>query len=415
MKFYSALLCLVMTTAFLADNQILAADANYDETKVPQFTLPDPLTALDGTKIESSNDWINKRRPEILELFRKHVYGRFPGAPDNIDFDIFEQGRSGSALRKQVAITVSHNDKSQRIDLLLYLPAEAKEPVPIFLLLNFKGNHAVSNDPAIPYPQSKLPERYSPAEKFRGDAKDRFPIEAIVARGYGLATIYCGDLDPDFHDEFKNGVHGLYDPANRPDDAWGTIGAWAWGLSRAIDYFEDDDAIDHQRVAVLGHSRLGKTSLWAGAEDERIGIVISNNSGCGGAALSRRRFGETVERINRVFPHWFCENFKKFDDNENALPVDQHMLVALAAPRPVYVASASEDRWADPRGEFLSCIHAGPVYQLFGLKDLEQTEMPQPDQPIQVGHVGYHLRNGKHQLTPYDWNAYMDFADKHWK
>ena len=415
-RYFSLATCLTATALLLlTSDRLLAADANYDEAKVPDYTLPHALVALDGTKIQSSADWNEKRRPEILELFRKHVYGRSPGAPENIDFDIYDQGRTGTAVRKQVAITVARNGKSRRIDLLLFLPAEAEEPVPMFLLLNFKGNHAVSDDPAIPVPQNALPDRYSPAEKFRGDAKDRFPIEAIVGRGYGLATIYCGDLDPDFHDEFKNGVHALYDGNIRPDDAWGTIGAWAWGLSRAIDYFEDDDALDHRRVAVLGHSRLGKTALWAGAEDERIGIVISNNSGCGGAALSRRRFGETVKRINTSFPHWFCENFKKFNDNEDALPVDQHLLVALAAPRPVYVASASEDRWADPRGEFLSCVNAAPVYELYGLKGLEAAEMPTSNQPVQKGHIGYHLREGKHQLTPYDWNAYMDFADKHWK
>ncbi|MCH7556633.1 MAG: acetylxylan esterase [Planctomycetes bacterium] len=402
------------------------SETNYSEQRVPKYTLPNPLVLSDGTRVTNAGTWRTKRRPEILELFRKFLYGRAPIArPKNMTFKVFDLERkalAGLATRKQVTVNFTGKKNGPKMDILIYLPNAVKTPVPTFVILNFGGNHTIHPDPAIKLseswmrPGSRGVVKNRANEESRGRSRARFPVEKILKRGYGLATIYYGDIDPDFHDGFKNGVHQVFDKlidGERSADAWGAIGAWAWGLSRAMDYFETDDDIDNKRVAVLGHSRLGKTALWAGARDERFAFVISNNSGCGGAALSRRRFGETVERINKSFPHWFCENFKKYNGKEDDLPVDQHMLIALIAPRPVYVTSADKDLWADPRGEFLACKHASPVYRLLGIKGLGVGQMPGLDQPVQKGAIGYHVRSGSHNLTEYNWQRFMDFADMH--
>ena len=398
---------------------------NYDESKIPRYDLPDPLTMRSGKAVVSARKWTKSRRPEILKLFREQVYGKSPGRPKSMVFRTIETSRDalgGKAIRKQVRVLFDGTESGPGMDLLVYLPSQATSAVPVFLGLNFNGNHSIHADKSIVLARSW--HRDNPrdgyvnnraTEKSRGLSASRWAVDRCLESGFGVATIYCGDIDPDYHDEFQNGVHPLSykkgQTAPRADQ-WGTIAAWAWGLSRAVDYFETDSKVDHQRVVLLGHSRLGKTSLWAGARDQRFAIVISNNSGCGGAALSRRAIGETVWRINNSFPHWFCGNFKQYDNRENQLPVDQHMLVALIAPRPVYIASATGDRWADPRGEFLSAVHADPVYRLLGTEGLGTRQMPKADSPIH-GQIGYHLRTGKHDVTAYDWQQYIAFATKH--
>ncbi|MCA9177973.1 MAG: acetylxylan esterase, partial [Planctomycetales bacterium] len=395
---------------------------NYDEAKVPKFDLPDPLQANDGSRVAKADQWPS-RRAELLELFEQHVYGRSPGRPEKMSFRVVstkDDALDGTAVRQEVDILLAGDPSGPQMRMLLYRPARAGKH-PAFLGLNFSGNHTVQADPEISLPTSWVREGRGSkgnraTDEGRGSAATRWPMKAMIDRGYAVATIHYGDIDPDFDDGFKNGIHPLWwkagDGRPRGDDG-GSIAAWAWGLSRALDYLETDESIDAKRVAVLGHSRLGKTSLWAGATDTRFAIVISNNSGCGGAAISRRRFGETVQRINTSFPHWFCDNFNQYNDNENALPIDQHELLALAAPRAVYVASATEDQWADPRGEFLSLAAAVPVYRLLGKSGFaDGQEMPGPMQPVIGDGVGYHLREGKHDLTEYDWQRYMDFADR---
>lgn len=407
-------------------SSVLAQEANYDEAKVPAYILPDLLTDLSGRPVTTPQQWQQQRRGEVLGLFEQHVFGRLPDFPVQLRTRLRSEvsdAIGGLAHRRELTVYFTGDDAGPQMDLLIYTPVAAEGRVPAFLGLNFNGNQAIESDPRLHITESWVRnnrelgiENNRATEATRGSEASRWSVERIVKAGYGLVTIYYGDIDPDFDDGFRNGIHLLGQPVagERAGDAGGSISAWAWGLSRALDVLQSDKRIDAERVAVFGHSRLGKTSLWAGATDPRFAMVISNNSGCGGAALSRRAFGETVGRINKSFPHWFCVNHRKYNGNEGALPVDHHMLIALAAPRPIYVASAVEDQWADPRGEYLSLWHAGVVYRLFGRVGMPSEAMPGLDMPVQTD-VGYHIRSGKHDVTDYDWQQYVKFADRHLK
>lgn len=401
---------------------------NYDESKVPRFELPDPLIANDGSRVATASQWVNVRRPELLALFEDQMYGRRPGRSADLKFEVVSTERGvlgGKAVREQVTLHLLGAGKPGKMNVLIYLPVDAEGPVPTFVGYNFHGNHTVNADPGIELPtswvrdsQDKGAEKNRATEAGRGTSASRWAVDMILERGYGLATVYYGDVEPDHADGWKDGVRAKLntDEDGKPLalEEWSAISAWSWGLSRVMDYFETDENIDAKKVIVMGHSRLGKTSLWAGATDERFAMVISNDSGCGGAALSKRAFGETVKRINTSFPHWFNMNFKQYNDNESALTFDQYQLIALMAPRPVYVASAVEDQWADPNGEFLSAKHAGPVYRLFGKGGVGVDQQPPVDHPV-GDYIGYHVRTGGHDVKAYDWQQFLNFADRHLK
>lgn len=423
------LVWILQAAAMLSKGQLFAqsvpAAANYDENKVPAYTLPDLLTATDGSKISDVSGWQQHRRPEILRLFETEMYGRTPGRVLPVRYQITSvdrQALQGKATRKQISIHFGKRPEDPAIHVLLYLPNRVRGRVPAFVGLNFNGNHAIHSDPGIALSRAWMRSSKDgrvvdnrATESSRGSEASRWAVEKILEAGFALASAYYGDIDPDYDDGFQNGVHPLLYRSGQTvpgPDEWGSIGAWAWGLSRILDCLEREKAVDARKVAVIGHSRLGKAALWAGAQDRRFALVVSNNSGCGGAALSKRIFGETVGIINKAFPHWFCANFRKYNDNESTLPMDQHMLLALIAPRPVYVASAEEDLWADPRGEFLAARQAGSVWRLYGKIGLDLSEMPGVHQPA-GDYVGYHLRAGKHDVTDYDWQQYLSFARRH--
>lgn len=407
------------------------APAITDESKVPPYTLPDPLVTSAGSPVRDAAAWRAQRRPELLELFAREVYGRTPaGRPAAMRAEVTSvdpAALGGKATRKEVTLWFTGKTDGPRMNLLIYQPNGLKSPPPVFLGLNFFGNHTVHANPAITLAQPHVvydAARYRPADPQpqkkppqRGAHADKWQVEAVIARGYATATAWCNDLAPDRADGLAapgsvSEMLGTGGAETRAGDAWGAMGVWAWGLSRALDYLETDPELDAQRVAVHGFSRLGKAADWAAAQDERFAMLISNESGCGGAALSKRIYGETVGIINSKFPHWFAKNFRRYDDNEAALPVDQHELLALIAPRPLYVASAEGDQWSDPRGEFLSAQAAELVYALFGKKGLGVTAMPPLDTPV-GDTIRYHNRTGKHDMTAYDWAQYLDFADRH--
>lgn len=396
-------------------------NANYDETKVPAYTLPELLQSNSGKKITNKKVWEKQRKPELLELFASQVYGRTPDEKIKVSYTLLSENPNalgGKATGKQVKLSFTNGKKVIEALLLLYIPNNSIGKVPVIVGYNFKGNHSTTTDTTILYSSAfQLVKEPGHADWERGNQINRWSYDMIIDRGYAVATMCYHDIYPDKPELRDHSIVSLfsgYNPQSIAPDEWQAIGAWAWGSSRIVDYLETEDRIDSKKIAIMGHSRQGKAALWAGAQDERFQIVISNDSGCGGAAIFRREFGETINIINNSFPHWFCKNFIRYNNREKALPIDQHQLLALIAPRKVYVASAKEDQWADPKGEFLAAYHAGPVYKLYGLTTIESNKMPDLHTPI-MGDIGYHIRAGIHDVTEYDWKCYLDFADMHFK
>ena len=413
-------LLLMLLEAVSMAGQNKNAPVNYDESMVPDFEVPDVLKCEDGSIVKTVRQWERKRRPELMKMLSEQEYGKTPQHTGiKVEHELVAsnpEAMGGLATQKQMLFKFKgKNGKTHQALLLLYIPNAAKGRVPVIVSYNFHGNQTTTlEEDVLPSLSKELMKDIGSASWVRGEQKSRWSYELALQRGYAIATMNYHDICPDSPSLLDFGVLPLF-PKNKEnsgkEDKWGTIGVWAWGYSRIADYLEKEKKIDKGRMIVLGHSRLGKTSLWAGAQDKRFKVVISNDSGCGGAAMSKRVIGENVARITASFPHWFCPAFNAYSENEAALPFDQHELMALVAPRHVYVASAEDDSWADPKGEYLSAYYAGPVYQLYGMEGLPSAEQPPIHQP-QHFDVGYHIRAGKHDVTEYDWKCYLDFCDK---
>ena len=406
-----------------ANRPTLVADipVNYDEAATGDgtYTLPDPLVMLNGERVTSPEMWFNHRRPELIRLFEDNQYGRTPGRPAGMSFDVFERAGAafdGKAIRRQVTVYFSPDRSGPKMDMLMYLPANATGPVPLLLNLSFSANAATVADSAV-----KLGEVWGPNRQrvpARRATVTRTPIQSFLDAGIGFATIYYGDIDPDFLNGVGLGVRALFLKPGQTEPApgeWGTISAWSWGLSRALDYLQTDPQVDAERVALTGASRLGKTVLWAGARDPRFAMVIASVSGEGGAALSRRNYGETIGHLTAPtrYPYQFARNYGKYAaPNTASFPVDAHALVALIAPRPLLLQTGDQDYWSDPKGEFLAAVASAPVWELLGESSLRTTTLPAPGQPV-LNTLGYFMHAGGHGVLAADWPVYLRFMRMH--
>lgn len=398
--------------------EVAGIPINNDESKVPSYSLPDPLVLQNGKKVEDPKVWFEKRRPEILRLFESEQFGKFPNR-NNISFKIFETGTlvlDDMAIRRQLTIYFTDDTSNYKADLLIYLPSQIKEPTPLLLKIGFSPNCLAVDDPEIKQGMmwNREGKRISASE---GRRFGLFDVEKFISNGIGVAFIYYGDIEPDFPQGIKYGIrnHYLKSGMDYPaPDEWGTISAWSWGLSCVMDYLETDQQIDSKKVALYGVSRLGKTVLWAGASDERFGMVIASCSGEGGAAISRRQYGETIKHMidsSRYF-YQFCGNRARYGDDPNTCPIDAHMLISLIAPRPLLLQTGDTDNWSDPKGEFVAALAAQPVYKLLEKKGLETEVWPAAGTPI-LNDLGYFMHSGGHGTLPADFDIFIDFLKIH--
>jgi hypothetical protein len=411
------------TTAKPPASVVAGIPVNYDEAKVGTYVLPDPLKMNDGKPVTSAKQWMTQRRPEIVKLFETQQYGVAPGRPAAESFEVTDKGTlalGGKAIRKQVTIHLSRKPGSPVIHLLEYLPANAKGKVPMFFTISFGVVQNTVDDPGI------IPDRARDKNDKLVDVAPllgsrpmfgRVPVAQFLDAGIGVATFYYAELDPDSLTGFPEGIRALYKKAgqageaDRAPDAWGSVAAWAWGISRVEDYFETDPGVDAKRVAIQGVSRLGKTVTWAAAHDQRIAAVIASCGGEGGAALSRRDYGETIAHLTEKtrYPYQFAANYAKYAGFPDTAPMDANLLVALIAPRPVLLQTGNTDNWSDPKGEFLSAVAAGPVYKLLGKQDLGTDVWPAAKTPIFTNGLNYYMHDGGHGMVPTDWDIYLQF------
>jgi len=394
---------------------------NYDEKSIPAYTLPDLLLLKNGGIVNDSTTWKEKRRPELLKEIEEIQFGKMPPPPSDISFKIVDEGKTafeGKAIRKQVTIYFTEDTTDHKMDLLLYIPAEATGPVPLFFNVSFVANSQVADDPEVKV--GKIWNREG--QKILADQPSRFPkinIEQFVEAGFGFATVYYGDIEPDFKDGIEYGIRSLYlenGQSKLKPDEWGTISAWAWGLSRAMDYFEKDTAIDATRVAIHGVSRLGKTVLWTGAKDTRFKMVIASCSGEGGAALARRDYGENIKHLSDTsrYSYQFAANYNSSSDHVDDLPYDAHSIVALMAPRPLLLQTGNSDYWSDPKGELLAANEAKAVYELFGESGPSTIKMPAAgDTSLLFNKLGYFMHEGGHGTVPSDFPIFISYMKKY--
>ena len=399
----------VATAAGAREPKEYDKDVNYDEARLPKYDLPPLLLTAEGEKVTTPEQWRNVRRPQIVSLFSNLIYGRVPtpAYPIKTEYTVLKEDKlfmDGAATRKDVRIRFSNELGTCDMLVLVFVPNATDKPVPCFLKHSF--NNTKSND-------------FNASETRPGRLRNGWPLGEFFKRGYGFVAVYQQDLVGHNEVGFLGKIHKLfYDHKGQSfpkAHEWGVLATVAWGGSRALDYLETDEDIDATRVAVMGHSKMGKAALWTAAKDERFAMAVSAQSGCAGAALWRRKSGETLKKMVTRFPYWLCRNAWKFVEQEDDLPVDQHMLLALMAPRPVYVHSGVEDTWADGRGEYLSAYYASEVYNLLGKKGLDSEASPSVGKAILDGEVGYHIREGGHSIEMFDWERFLDFADNHLK
>ena len=399
--------------------EVAGIPVNYDEAKVGTYTLPDPLRLANGKPVRDAHTWYAQRRPEIVHLFEENQFGRSPHPPAHLTYDRFDPGTpafDGIAIRKQTTIYFSPDKSGPKMNLLVYLPAKAQKPVPLLLCISFSDNSVTVNDPGIREGEVWNKEHKKVPGK-QGMSIGKIDVVPLIDAGFGFATVYYGDIEPDFEGGLPYGVRALYlKPGQKQPapDEWGAIAAWGWGLSRALDYLEKDPQVDGKRVALYGASRLGKTVLWAGARDTRFAAVIACCSGEGGASLSRRDYGETIAHLVAPgrFPYQFCANYAKYANHVDRLPVDANMLVALMAPRPLLLQTGDTDYWSDPKGEFLAEVAAGPVYELLGKQGLDTNVWPPAGVAI-LHTLGYYMHAGGHGTHPSDWPVFLKFLQMH--